>query len=356
MLPCFHSHCCARWAAGRISLLDFLRKTGNNGQIHAWLEKKHKQRGPEDGRSLEAFAREYIMQGEKAVAANMLSRLNDRFYGQWLMLHVPFEDPEEFFKPRAVKEKLKLVPAQHRNFAMAMLCRHPVARAMWESRDAVEEELRKEAHTRAFRASLLDMLDANKALVDKYWTGQADAGAEEDQREERVAVAEAQVEDELNLNQEQLRLKTKVDAAVDRALAIQSAAHDEDVEDRLQQARTEGKIFVCTGGPGTGKTTVALACVHRVLRANGKVLFAYPTNRQSSSMRCKLPPEVDVNTYHAAFGLDEEPGAVAVSLSQYALIVADELSQMQGHHFEHIRKLWDCADNVPAILLAGDEM
>eukprot|EP00438_Fugacium_kawagutii_P000653 Skav222305 [mRNA] locus=scaffold1249:3867:8406:+ [translate_table: standard] len=334
------------WAAGRISLLDFLRKTGANGEIHAWLEKKYKQRGPDDGRSLEAFARDYVMYGEKIVAANMLSRLNDRFYGQWLMLHVPFKDPKEFYDGRVVKQKLTLVPEAHRYFAMVMRCRHQVARDMWESREKVEEELRIEAHTRSFRETLLGMLDANKALVDKYLTGQADAGIERLQRKERVDNAGAEVEDGLNLNREQRRVKAAVDAAVDRALAIQSAGEDEDVEDLMREAYEKGKIFVCTGGPGTGKTTVALASIHRALREGGKVMFVYPTNKQSSSMRCKLPREVEVNTYHAGFGLDEEPGAVAVSLSQYALIVVDEISQLQGKHFEDIRKLWDQADNV----------
>ena len=39
------------------------------------------------------------MEGQKLVAAECLSRLNDNFYGQWLMLHVPFKRPEDFFEP-----------------------------------------------------------------------------------------------------------------------------------------------------------------------------------------------------------------------------------------------------------------
>ncbi|OLP85771.1 hypothetical protein AK812_SmicGene33220, partial [Symbiodinium microadriaticum] len=81
----------ADWAAGRISLLDFLRKTTAEGRICAWLRRHHV--ADSRGLSLEEFAARYVVRGEKLVAADMLSRLNDKFYGQWLMLHVPFRDP-----------------------------------------------------------------------------------------------------------------------------------------------------------------------------------------------------------------------------------------------------------------------
>ena len=305
---------------------------------------------------LQEFAREYRMTGEKVVAADMVSRLNDKFYGQWLMLHVPFTDPLWFSENLEARDQLTLIPEEHKFFAMAVLCPHPVAQAVWQSRARVEEELKMEAHTRAFRRILLGMVDANVALVDKYLGKEVNAEQEAAEREAQLAEAAPADEDELNLNAQQRRLKSEVDAAVDRAIAVRDAELEDDVEDLMNEAYKEGKIFVCTGGPGTGKTTVALACVHRALRAGGKVLFVYPTNRQASRMRAKLPKDVDVDTYHAGFGLDEEPGAVAVSLSRYALIVVDEISQMQGHHFDHVRKLWNQADNMPVILMAGDEM
>ena len=305
---------------------------------------------------IQEFARAYCMAGEKVVAADMVSRLNDKFYGQWLMLHVPFKDPVWFFKNPAVREQLKLIPEEHKYFAMARLCPHPAAQAVWQSRDRVEEELKVEAHTRSFRRTLLGMLDANTALVDRYLCKQANAKEEAAERRAQLAAAVPADEDELRLNAQQKRLKSKVDAAVDRAIAVQTAGLGDDVDGLMEEAYKEGKIYVCTGGPGTGKTTVALACVEHARQAGGKVLFVYPTNRQASRMRAKLPKDVDVDTYHAGFGLDQEPGSAAVSLSQYAMIVGDEMSQMQGHHFDHVRKLWNQADNIPAILLLGDEM
>ena len=67
----------ATWAAGNISLLDFLRKTTRSGTICAWLKKLHAKDA--SGLRLEEFAARYKMQGEKIVAAEMLSRFNDLF-------------------------------------------------------------------------------------------------------------------------------------------------------------------------------------------------------------------------------------------------------------------------------------
>ena len=77
----------AEWAKGKISLLDFLRKTNKDGKVSAWMKKKQEEQGKWYV-TLEDFAADYKMQGEKIVAAETLSRLNDKFFGQWLMLNL----------------------------------------------------------------------------------------------------------------------------------------------------------------------------------------------------------------------------------------------------------------------------
>ena len=73
--------------------------------------------------SLNEFVQNYKGKGEKLIAADMLRRTNDRFNGQWLMLHVPFEHPDQFLND----DVDRLVPTEYRYLAMAVLCRHPVA-------------------------------------------------------------------------------------------------------------------------------------------------------------------------------------------------------------------------------------
>lgn len=90
--------------------------------------------------SLEVFAQRYAMRGEKLVCCEMRSRLSDEFYGQWLVLNVPFRSLEEFNDDRIAER----VPQQHQNFAMAMCCRSPQASTFWSSEECIREEMRKE--------------------------------------------------------------------------------------------------------------------------------------------------------------------------------------------------------------------
>lgn len=55
--------------------IDFLRKTIGTGNICSWLQTEFEHSGY-DG-SLEQFAAQYVMRGEKVVAAETVSRLND---------------------------------------------------------------------------------------------------------------------------------------------------------------------------------------------------------------------------------------------------------------------------------------
>ena len=106
----------AAWAQGRVSLLDFLRKTNADGQISAWLKKKHAAQGEPD-ETLEDFAIRYKVQGEKVVAAECVSRLSDRHYGQWLTLHKVFRRCLDLVD----EAQLAKVPPQYRYLAMAYL-------------------------------------------------------------------------------------------------------------------------------------------------------------------------------------------------------------------------------------------
>ena len=176
----------APWARGQISLLDFLRKTGSQGQILQWLRKEHVQAGsPGD---LEAFARGFTVTGQKVVAARTLSWFNDRFFGQWLMLHVPFNDPSDFVN----EDTLAKVPKQFRYFAMAITCESAAARATWQNEDAIHMELKVEGHSVRHATSVLDMCRANASLVREYLDGTLDIADEEAHRREREAAQREQ--------------------------------------------------------------------------------------------------------------------------------------------------------------------
>ena len=79
------------------------------------------------------------------------SRLGDAFYGQWLLLHVPFDHPPTFID----EELLQNTPAAHRYITVAMNCTHPVAVAMRSSNEATKHELMIEGHTKRHNKPVL---------------------------------------------------------------------------------------------------------------------------------------------------------------------------------------------------------
>eukprot|EP00971_Amphidinium_carterae_P325537 6455862-Amphidinium_carterae.1 len=111
----------------RIPCCFLFVKTNRSGHIAGWLKRLCKKEFADS-----AFAYAYKVQGEAVVAAEsaaeMLSRLNDLFYGQWLVLHVPFVMIKDF--ETVCSKGLDLVPKEHKNFAMAILNTHEVARQL----------------------------------------------------------------------------------------------------------------------------------------------------------------------------------------------------------------------------------
>ena len=335
----------AEWARGKISLLDFLRKTNREGGVAHWLRRKHAAEAGA-GEALESFAAKYVMQGEAVVSAEMLSRLNDRFFGQWLVLHVPFRRIADF----ANKPELRRVPPGHRYFAMALLCDHPLAMEMWRGgEDKLRAEMKDEAHTGDCADGVANMVRANRGLVEDYIRGVLVVGPAEAPGADSGRPA-AQLGHEWDPAQS--RFKRKLEAMAARALALESAETEAEADAVRAQ---EAKICVCLGPPGSGKTTIAHAVVENVLERGGRVLFACPTAQLASRMRERYRGSVDADTCHAAFGFGKELGAAGVPLDFYALIVVDEISQLDGPQFEHICALWRVSGCAPAMAVLGDK-
>ncbi|CAJ1393690.1 unnamed protein product, partial [Effrenium voratum] len=325
------------WARGKISLLDFLRKTNADGQICAWLKKRHAELGePEE--CVEAFARRYQPQGEKVVAAEMLSRLSDRHYGQRLVLFKPFRRLSDFVN----EAQLAKVPQQHRYLAMALL--------NGELRDErrIDEDLKVEGHSRATSQSVKGMIAANKGLIEDYLAGRAPEEAGPPQRPPgRAAVIH---------NSQQRQFKRLLDAAVARSLDGRSA-DEAAAEEAAARARAEAKALACMGPPGTGKTTVCHEKIEELLATNSKVLFALPTAQLASRMKERYGRRegLAIDTCHAAIGFNENLAGYLPILVAYDLIVVDEVSQLSAQQGDHILKLWDAADRLPALVFLGDK-
>eukprot|EP00913_Durusdinium_trenchii_P017000 g15985.t1 len=142
------------WRRDDMCLLEFLRKTNDQGGVS----------------------------GEKLVACNMGSRLRDRFYGQWLVLNVPFRNLQEF----EVENLLERVPVTDKYLAMCLACEHPVAQSLWTDFAAVDEDMKMEGHGLLHRHMVLDYVKTQGHLVRQYLAGTLDPPAAPAERTEVV--------------------------------------------------------------------------------------------------------------------------------------------------------------------------
>ncbi|CAE8592102.1 unnamed protein product, partial [Polarella glacialis] len=456
------------WRSEDMSMLEFLRKSNNEGGICGWLRELHRKSG--STASLTAFANTYKMQGEKIVACDMVSRMNDKYYGQWLVLHVPFSSVTDFVKPNV----LLLVPAADKYLGMCLACEHAVARSHWHTPRLellMEEDMKLEARTRIYRQQVAarlaphvkkvlaylegtalkpadptaqelraqqqparkrhqlpiqrryeGMIDAGDktiegrinhgaaarvmegdilvlgstpSLVQAIYTYRSfsamleDLGVENalpdvDTLEEALEIyhgfnnyetlarlfgvrafllapvpvpAEADEEPQqaTEWNAEQERWAMIVEEDIKRAAAVFSATTERAADEAREETWNHNKIRALEGPPGTGKTTIARRVVELAETYGLKVLWSVYTAQLASRMREVFGDRIDINTCHAALGLDEEYHNVANALQGYGLVVIDEFSQLQGKHMEHINKLRSASDRVAAFVLLGDK-
>jgi exodeoxyribonuclease V alpha subunit len=75
----------------------------------------------------------------------------------------------------------------------------------------------------------------------------------------------------------------EIDHAIAGAEARRNIAYDERQREAVRQA-VEGGLFVLTGGPGTGKTTVTLAIIDLLESMGRRVLLAAPTGRAAKKL------------------------------------------------------------------------
>lgn len=160
-----HLYQSCSWRSPEMSLLEFLRKTNDSGEISGWLKAKWEE--SEKDQSLPAYANQYVMQGEKVVACSFNSRLKDKFYGQWLLVNVPFQNVEELWKEDVTAQ----VPPTDQCLALCLTCEHPKARAMWHDPSAIEEDMQVEGRTQVYRKMVLDHVFSQKSLIDQYLAG-----------------------------------------------------------------------------------------------------------------------------------------------------------------------------------------
>ena len=372
-----HYEQCA-WRGEEMTFLEFLRKSNNQGEIIRYIQEDHKQKvmqevqaltgqddkafattrrtllgawskhkkerkreGEEalsltdfldqhydhvDLTSLEHFAKAYTTRGQKLIAASTYSMLNDKYYGQWLVLHRPFRALEAF--AAGAPDIMAKVNVKYRNFALCLR----YAPAFWENEAAIQEAMELEAHNTAFVETILSKVRAQRFIVQKYLNEEIpveEAVESSPESGEEAVRADGQVEKQ-KLTQSQKRLAKAMSKQMGQSMRAAQVHTEEELEACVAQAQGH-KILFASGPPGTGKSHVLHEQVRRWKRAGARILFALPTGQLASEVRA-IHPDVDVDTYHAAFLLHRPLQEAAAILTQYDLVVIDEVRRGGALH------------------------
>ena len=332
------------WRGEDMSLLEFLRKSNSSGDVVHWLQKAHSK--ADTALDLAAFAQQHRTFGEKIIAAETVSIFNDKFFGQWLMLFMPFRRAEDFLYADIVAK----VPERYRLFACALRA----APAYWQDVHRIREDLELAARKDDYIANALAMIRAQQAIVEQYLTGKLTLADEvPEPAQPTPAAASAQVTRPA-FNREQRHVETQALKRLDSVAGLREAADPQEIDQRVAELEANNTIMVCLGAPGTGKTFVADYIIRVAVARGLRVLYALPTGQLACRMR-QRHPDIEVDTCHGAFLFHRPLTEAMALLTDYDLVAVDEVLQLSAEEFYRMHSMFVAAGKQLVLLLMGDE-
>ena len=372
-----------KWRSENMTLQEYLRKATRTGCIQNYIKKRYKAYlkenenvNSEDLLTLEKFAVKLRPRGEIMIAASYLSRYDDRYYGQWVLMNVPFRKLEDLWLP-----ELESVPEHLVHEALALRHRPDYWRKQENFRETLELEAFREHHV----LNILAMLTAHHNLIDKYISG------EFDKADYAVGVYESVEGDKKVLvpTPEQARITNSIVQSVIENMEQKAMQEDEwKGEGRGGSAENNGeammnpdedwndeaswweygikemgrakdehinerRAFAILGPAGSGKTTSVEAAVEKCYELGGRVLIVAPTGRLAATYRAKYP-HLDVDTIHGAFLLYKREQETMELMIPYDLVIVEEIGQLAQWVFERLITLWKCTWKLTTLVFLGD--
>ena len=113
-----------------------------------------------------------------------------------------------------------------------------------------------------------------------------------------------------------------------------------------------------TGEAGTGKSDIFNATIHHCLQQDMNILFSVPTGSSfAGTFRNRFGNQITCDTIHSAFSYpvkSEEHPTINWNLSNYDLILLDEMSMVPERIARHVIATISEITIRPVIVMAGD--
>jgi len=345
------------WRTEDMTLFQFLRKTNTEGCIHRALKKRWQAatQAKETEEPLERWAIAQPERGDTLIAAAFLSRYNDEYYGQWLLMNRPFRKLEDFLSP-----ELDRVPP-HLYYQTMAYVQCP---EYWCNEAAVRAGLELDAFNKFHVQNIWSMVKGNQEHIRKYLDGTfdmreegADGAASPDakpvlEQDQRNIVAEILWSVEEGWKQRQLE-EDRWKGGPEEAEAGARAEEEPDPFAKYTSPSNTRQAFAVLGPAGSGKTSCIEEAVEEVERRGGRILIVAPTGKLAARFRQKYP-HLDVDTVHGAFHVWKPIHQTMELMMGYDLVIAEEVGQLSRDIFERLMQLWLHGERLTTLVFVGD--
>ncbi|CAE7857073.1 unnamed protein product, partial [Symbiodinium necroappetens] len=270
----------------------------------------------------------------------------DSFYGQWLILNVPFRDIDDLWDDRVLR-----VPEGYRMLALCLLHRP----GLWRRPLEVKHELQLEGYRDAHVCNILAMLEGHTAVIDAYLSGRLDLQHDPEPDPGSFAAPELGFRGALDPEQAVIVENIREIVRFSMQRRYPDDATVEDLQALMDRRPERGpQRPLCILGPaGSGKSTCVEVAIKRAAEAGAHVGVACPTGVLASSYREKFP-DLDVDTVHGMFLLHKPEHETWDAMMPFDMAVIDEVGQLSEEHFERLLRLWDHTERRTVLVFVGD--
>ena len=274
-----------------------------------------------------------------AVEMVMAPVMSDDFLGQWLVANIAHQCAEELLHPRHAE-----VPANYKYLAAAMhWCPN-----VWADVLIAKQTLERLGHSSSFAAEIADVYQADKIFVEHVLAGKC------------LLRADAQLPriDSVNIADFTRQQRYIYDYVTKQLKRRKFHRSDEEVDpEAWKDEFCVEKASFLTGGPGTGKSTLAKAIARFAVCQGLRVRMSFPAARLQNEFRLALP-EVTMGTVHSHFGIAVASNVVDWIIKEAPqdddIWIIDEVERLPQDIIEHILATRAAAENWPIVLFLGD--